>query len=178
MKYNYWVIYILPDYINDVSAFKPYENDYVYAFTDSEDILNNFISFHNMSKFVVKKYKFDRNECRTLNTKYQNRYLRLIEITTGKNGKVEYIKLAMSIEEKNLLDNTKYSFMWKISNIWDVMTFELRNPTLNIFNKKYKKILKKFKFHEFIVHNKHPKNIDKAFNEFAIYYSLFNNLLK
>ena len=178
MKYNYWVIYILPEFVNDISAFKPNTNDFVYAYTDSKEILDNFISFHDMSKFIVKKYKFEKSECRILNMEYQNRYLRLMELKTGKNGGIELITMALSIDEKNLLDNTKYSMMWKISNIWTVMTFNIATPGLSIFNKKYKKLLKLFKLHNFILDPRQLNCDDDIFDEFVIYYDLFSNLLK
>ena len=178
MKYNYWVIYILPEYIEDVNSFSPYENDFIYAYTDEKELLNNFISLHDMSKFIVKKYKLEKNECSILNIKYQNRYMRMIDVNTNDKGKPTPIKIAMTIDEKNLLDNTKFSFMYKIQQIWDLMTFGLKNPTLNIFNTKYKKLLKKFRLDLFVVNTNISTDIDLAFNEFAIYYALFNKFLK
>ena len=178
MKYNYWVIYVLPEYIEYVNSFSPYNNDYIYAYTDEKELLDNFISLHDMKKFMIKKYKLEKTDCSILNKKYQNRYMRMVDVITNDNGKATTIKIAMSIEEKNLLDNTRFSFMYKIQQIWDLMTFGLKEPTLNLFNKKYKKLLRKFKLDLFVVNINLSEDMDFAFNEFAIYYSLFNKLLK
>ena len=177
MKYNYWVIYILPKYIDDITAFSPGENDFIYAYTDSQEILENFVSFHDTNKFKIKKYKITRDECRTLNIEFQNRYLQMVDIVTNNNGKPKTINISMTIDEKNLLDSTKYNIIWKITGLWHNMTFELKDQTLNIFNKKYKKILKKSKIHNFISYVVSP-NLDNSMDEFAIYYFLFSKLLK
>lgn len=189
IKYDYWVFYIDPKYINDLSCII-HDDNCIYAYTDSKEIADLFEEFHDMEKFRRKKIPLTKEEVSNLATDELNQYLKKRKITTkDENGKKTEIEIAVTKQEEKLIDLQVMSILNNIAYKLPKVPFPINALQDNLI-----KELNKFYFFEivnnlvvqnpsdFMIYGDHieiyPKKSKIFADELSIYVYLFHDLLK
>jgi len=190
IKYTYWIYYIDPRLIDDLTCIIN-ESNYIYAYTDNKEYSEIFENIHDMSKFIKKKLQLTKTEVNILAQEEMLQYLkRRSLITKDSEGNSMQVDMVLTMQEERYLE------LQTISSINNLIYKVCVNPfPIRIFDNRVIEDLNKIYFDELMNNSIHGKSspligtnfIEILFkgvkhkiiaDEVSIYIHLFHNILK
>ena len=137
--YKYWIYYINPKYVDDITCI--IDDSLIYAYTDVKELSDIFEFYHDMSKFAKKKVELDRLEVNLLARDEQRKMLKFRKFTThDKSGNVKIVDIPVTSDEEKYIDLQVMSSLNNLIYKKSINTF----PT-NIFTDDFIKLLRRLK---------------------------------